>query len=239
MKIRPPVDVHEGMVDHFAARDPRTGQVVIDPTLTALSGAVKATRQNAEALAELAEALPRDPGLSPEAAMLKLKGQALKLAEAAARRLDAARTAAAEEIERIASAIRLPPRPTDPHLASEIRARLAALPEDKRRDTLAAAAKDGDEAILGAILNAPAMLTGMGPAEWELRRIEWQRKRHPAETARLERLQKAVEAHDRAGRVFVSYVNDLISSPSMGLAEAAAKRAEQAQAAVAAQVEGA
>jgi hypothetical protein len=55
------------------------------------------------------------------------------------------------------------------------------------------------------------MLSGMSDMERELRRAEWQRQEHPVELNRIERLSKAIEAADRAGRAVQSFADQVVS----------------------------
>jgi hypothetical protein len=67
---------------------------------------------------------------------------------------------------------------------------------------------------IGAVLRSgvPVMLTGMGGAEREARRREWQRSRYPVELDRVERLGKAIEATQRAGRAVKDFAGHVADS---------------------------
>lgn len=64
-------------------------------------------------------------------------------------------------------------------LVSEIRAWLAGLPEAKLKAALSTALVDGDDGVLGTVLNGPAMLSGVGSAEeLEMVRQHWRSAGH-------------------------------------------------------------
>lgn len=79
-------------------------------------------------------------------------------------------------------------------LASEIRTRLAALPETARRIEVERAAKTGDRRMMSAIANAPAFLTGIEQADVEAYRDEFIALHH----ADIDVLKRA--ADEAAGR---------------------------------------
>ncbi|RWN59726.1 hypothetical protein [Mesorhizobium sp.] len=148
------------------------------------------------------------------------------------RQMDAALAAAKQEVQRLEALTRAPPRPTDAAgamLASEIRARLASLKDGQRRAALSAALADGDDAVLGAVLNGPPMLSGLGSSEeMEMLRERWRRERHGADVDRIERIGRAVEDTNRAGTLVISFTSRLSSSEVVEKAEASQRAVVEA-----------
>ncbi|EGE58397.1 UNVERIFIED_ORG: hypothetical protein GGI65_001960 [Rhizobium esperanzae] len=108
MKLRPPQDIHEASVEQHYARAPN-GEVERDASIATLATAVATTRQNSENLAAYADTLSKDRLLSPEAARLKLRDNALRLAEVTAKKLDEAKALVQRQIEEIDALTSTPP----------------------------------------------------------------------------------------------------------------------------------
>jgi hypothetical protein len=75
---------------------------------------------------------------------------------------------------------------------------------DKRRE-IVRSIESGDDSVMSAILSAPAMLSGLSPAEVEAFRLTWQRKRWPAEVARIAQLEKAAGHLNTGGQLLISH----------------------------------
>jgi hypothetical protein len=107
------------------------------------------------------------------------------------------------------------------------------MPAGVRAKRLSEAIAAGDEQTISAALAGPLWLAGLEPAEAALRAVAWRKKRFPAEVDRQARLQKSVAALDRGGASLVQFVKDAAGSSSANvvLAEAAAARAKEAEAA--------
>lgn len=236
MALKLPHGLDERAIEHFAERDRRTGQLKADAIFTDLSAAVKFAREQATSLVNLERAALADRTLTHEVALLQVANAALKSGERVATRLDAARAKARAEIDGITKRTASPPPPKDAvslGLEQEIRARLASMPEKERRDAVAKAFSEGSEAIIAAVLRGPAMLVGMGQAEQDMLRHRYRETYHAADMARVERLQKALEATDRSGGMFVKLVTDASASPAARLAATNKLRHDEAAAAAA------
>ncbi len=227
--MRIPIDIHEAGVTKYLARAPRTGEPIPDTEIDTLASSCKAAREAAEALKAAHDVGLRDTTRTANARLLDLRGQAIKVAEVQARRLDAARQRATAEIERIEKAIH-GPQPVEPTIASEIRTMLKTMKAEERRELIMDAIRAGDDATVSAVLGAPGYLSGHGDAVLAGFRDAWQRQRFPAEHDRVNRLRKALDAQGRAARSFMGMVRDL----SAGTAEHLAGVAEEAAAANAA-----
>ena len=112
-------------------------------------------------------------------------------------------------------------------LEGEIRQTFGRLKDDDRHKALTAALEKGDDAIIGAILHAPAILSGQTDAAHEMFRHKFRSARFPAETDRISRLKKALDAVERGGRAFVTFVDEASATPQARLAEAQAKKANE------------
>ncbi|MBX4992861.1 hypothetical protein ABID08_002028 [Rhizobium binae] len=241
MKLRPPPDIHEAAVEHHYARAP-SGEVENDATIASLATAVRTTRLNSESLAAYADTLAKDRLLSPDAARLKLRDNALKLAEATAKKLDEAKARVQQEVAEITARTSTPPAPRDQlsaGLEAEIRARLASMPEKARDEAIGKAFAEMDGSIIAAVLRGPALLVGLSQSRQDMVRHRYRTTFHPAEEARLKRLTAALEATERSGRSFINYIASATTGSAVQIAEAAAnaQAAEQAIKAVIAQQE--
>lgn len=235
MKLRPPPDIHEAAVEQHYARAP-DGGVESDAAIAALATAVRMTRLNSEQLAAFAETLGKDRLTAPDAARLKLRDTALKLAEATAKKLDDAKAAVQREIEEIDTLTGTPPALRDQFsagLEAEIRARLASMPEKARDEAVNKAFTEKDAGIIAAVLRGPALLVGMNQSKQSIIRHRYRHTFHPNEAARLKRLTAALEATERSGRSFLGYIASAATGAATEIAEAAAnaRAAEQAIAA--------
>lgn len=232
MKLRPPPDIHEAAVEQHYGRQPG-GEVENDAAIATLVVAVRTTRLNSESLAAYAETLAKDRLLSPDAARLKLRDNALKLAEATARRLDEAKGRVQKEIEEIDALTGMPPVLRDQlgaGLEAEIRARLASMTDEARDKAIGNAFAEKDKSIIAAVLRGPAMLVGMSPSRHEMVRHRYRTTFHPAETERRRRLAAALDVTERSGRSFIGYIATATTGAAVEIAEASAnaQAAEQA-----------
>ncbi|MEZ2219628.1 hypothetical protein [Rhizobium sp. RCC_161_2] len=237
MKLKPPIDIHEAAVERHYARSP-SGEVVGDAALAALVAAVRLTRQNSEALASYADTLASDRLLAPTAARLRLRDNALKLAEATARKLDEAKARAQREVEEADTLTSMPPAPRDAltaGLEAEIRGRLAALSDKTREEVVSRAFEEKDLSIISAVLRGPAMLTGMSQARHDMVRNRYRTTFHPEATERRRRLADALEATERTGRSFINYIATATTGAAIEIADASA-RSQAAEQAIAAAI---
>ncbi|UWM77426.1 hypothetical protein N1937_09485 [Rhizobium sp. WSM4643] len=239
MKLRPPQEIHEAAVEQHYARAP-SGEVEKDAAIASLATAVRTTRINSESLAGYADTIAKDRLLSSDAARLKLRENALKLAEATAKKLDEAKALVQQEIAEISARTSTPPAPRDQlsaGLEAEIRARLAGMQEKARDEAIGKAFAEMDTNIIAAILRGPALLVGMSQTRHDIVRRRYRITFHPDEEARLKRLTAALEATERSGRSFIDYIATATTGSATQIAEAAAnaQAAEQAIAAAIAQ----
>ncbi|RWF64850.1 hypothetical protein [Mesorhizobium sp.] len=233
MALKIPLDLNEAFVSRHAETDPTTGAPIADPVLDGLSNAVKLAREQATVLANLEKAALADRTQTPEANVLRVATAAGKSGERVAAQLDAARTRAKNEIANIEKRTGAPPPPKDSlalSIEAEIRARLAAMPPKQREAALAKAKADNDQTVIAAVLRGPAMLTGLGAAQLEGIRHHYRQHTHASDHARLQRLQRAVDAMEKSGRLFVSIVKSAADTPMARQAAIAQREAEAAAA---------
>lgn len=234
MKLQAPLSLApEAVAMHYKRDRLNGGAIVPDTSLAALETSMRGADEEMQRVVALAAT--RDPTVTVEAHALKIRDVAMQAAERAAGKLDAARAAAMADIQRIQAETAAPPTPRDPNavqLEAEIRSRLASMDDKQRGVAIAKAIADGDDLVVGAFLRGPAMLTGVGDAEREMRRALWRKARFPEKVDREERLGKAIAAVDRGGKSMLALVKQITEAPAVTLAEAGKKRAEQALAAL-------
>ena len=233
-----PLSLHESCVDKFRARDRLTGKFIDDDALEGLSGAMAKARADAERLTALADAVLADKTQTPEANALRLRKEALKLGETAAKKLDAARQRAAKALELLRAATSTLPVPKDQlalQIEGEVRVRLAAMKPNERGELIAAAIKHDDAETLGAYFRGPSYLSGASDSERGLYKGMWRQKQFPKECDREQRLVKALEALDRGGQALLGVVEVCTNSPAAKAAEQGTARAAEAVAAATAE----
>ncbi|QEE43857.1 hypothetical protein FVA81_04180 [Rhizobium sp. WL3] len=231
MRLRPPIDINEAVVERHLERTPR-GEIVADEVISTLAKAVQATRLNSDALVAVADAFANDRTLTPEARSMRLRGSALKLAEATASKLDAARAAAQAELDALDQRLNTlpPPDAVSPGLEAEVRARLSAMSERDREAAISKALTDGDTFIVGSVLRGPGFLSGVNKARYDMIRQRFVALAHPQEHARRGRLAAALEDTQRCGGLFMEFVKSAAFNQTATLADAAekARSAEEA-----------
>ncbi|MGO4316342.1 hypothetical protein [Agrobacterium sp. MCAB5] len=230
MKMKPPIDIHESVIEQHYARKPG-GEVESDAAIAALASAIRQTRLNSASLAEYAETITADKLIPPEAARLRIRDQAIRLAEVTARKLDEAKNRVQKEIEDIESLTGAPPVLRDQISASletEIRARLSVMPDKERDDAIGKAFTKNDLAVVAAVLRGPALLVGMSQTKQDMVRHRYRNTFYPEETARRRRLQEALEATERGGQSFIKFITAATTGAAAQLA-AASERAKAAE----------
>jgi hypothetical protein len=240
MALKVSIDLDERAVERHQP-PPVAGKTETDADIAALAAAVASARSEALAIVNLETAAERDGSLTPEGRALSVADAAAKSAARVAPRLDAARSRVLASVAAIQKTISAPPAPrtqSASFLEAEIRTRLSNMADKQRSAVLESALKSGDVSVLGAVLRGPAFLAGMGDAAQGLLRHRYQQTFHPTETARIERLTKALEATERAGNSFVALVRAASDSPTARLATSNAQRRAEAQAAHAAMAAG-
>jgi hypothetical protein len=232
--IKPiPLDIHEGQIAHHRERERAAGRKEIedDRALEALVSAGAKMRKNAETAREMAEAISADKTVAGVTYRQRYADDTAKLEAIAAKRMDEAMNAVLGEIGRLSKTI-TPATPSDKHLASEIRATLARLPEKEREEQLARAS----DTVIEALAAAPAFVTRMSDAALEHRIKSWQVSKFPDEVARLRRLGNALNAAREVSVSFKGYVAELASTMAQPIIERSVKRTEAAKEAVTAAI---
>lgn len=189
-----------------------------DPDLEVIVGAVGSAQELARAIGDLERRLDADLTRTPSARAVLMAEHAPAIAARGAEAIDAAMARVREAEAKLARRIAAPEGATN--FDAETRARLAERSLSARRALVEEALASGDEIVLGAILRAPAFLSGLSSAEVERARDAWQRAARPAEAARL---RGAIADAERAGAALLGVAAAYVSAP--GVAEAADKRA--------------
>lgn len=224
-----PPSINEAMIVRHFARDPTTRETIQDPVLGSLHDAMRASRLAAEKAKRIAAAVMVNEMATIPARHREVKDKSWRAVEPGLRQLDAARAAAVKEIERLEALTSAPPRPTnavDVMLASEVRTRFASMTDKQRAAALAAA--PADDAVVAAVLNGPAMLSGISAQEMEMLRHRWREQRHGPDVDRMQRLGRAVEDIDRAGQLVIRFYSGLSSSEIVEKAEATERAVQEA-----------
>lgn len=153
---------------------------------------MKAAREDAQEGARKVVAIHSDGSVLVGDRHRQANEQAGRAANLARPHLDKAKGSLEKNIGELQLKIDRGPQATDEsqHLLPEIRQRLTSMSQSERWNTLRKAVDAGDDAVLCAALSAPPMLSGLTAPEVELMRTHWARVRLPAETARIELLQK-------------------------------------------------
>jgi len=230
-----PLTLDERVIDNFRGRDPLTREVVPDAELDAAASALRGTRGHAEQIHALAETLAKDPTRTPAANALQLRQTALKLAEKAAANLDNTRARIAATIARLEADTAAPALPVDVHttmLHGEIRQALSRMKDEDRHRALTAALEAGDDRVVGAILHGPAILSGLTDAAHAMFQHRFRSTRFPAETDRISRLGRALDAVERGGKSFVAFVDEASATPQARMAEQMSKKTAEMLAAI-------
>jgi len=227
LEVSPSID--ERAIDHFAEK--QIGNVKPEPDLEhlALSGALKTAREEAQALVNLHNAVLADASQPRAAAVIQVAAAAQKTAERVAAKLLAANQKADMTISGIEKAT-FAPEGGSP-LDLEIRAALKSMTPAERTKALGEAFEANDLSIIGSVLRAPGLLTGMPAAELEALRHRFREQHFPAEMKRLERLKKMRAASDVAGNAFVRLVKQAADTTNASGAIAARTKRESALAA--------
>ena len=82
------------------------------------------------------------------------------------------------------------------------------------------------------MLSSPAWLTGLTDSDLSLTRHNWVKRHHAGDLDRLQRLQKAVVDSQRAGELDVHFVDMLTDPALVAKADASARKAADALAAL-------
>lgn len=227
LKVSPSID--ERMIEQYFDRAPTDTQP--DPIFMGMAAAVRDARDNAHALAALADAAYADRSQTAAAAALQVRDSATARGTNVATKIDTALSRADETISAIERTTAAPPPPREAAaiaLDAEIRGGLQRMDDDGRSAAVNAALKSGNMSVIGAVLRGPAFLSGMSDNQLELLRARYRQQQFPKETERLERMRKAVAATRTAATAFVGLVNDAANSKFANNADAARRKREAA-----------
>jgi hypothetical protein len=229
MPLQIPLSVNEGLIEKFYARSQADGERVADVALTEMSSAMKEARTAIERVAALNDALSKDATLLPAARAVRLREVALGSSTRVAKRLDAAARQTRQELEKIRRETSAPPKPPglSESMASEIRSVLRGMNSKDRGSLLHKSITNDDAAIVHSVLSAPGFLSGLDDSEFGMRRAAYRSRAHPTSVDREDRLRRALEATERAGKALVEFTESAIG-PEANAAEAAANRVRDA-----------
>jgi hypothetical protein len=208
LKISPSID--ERIVEQHQPRSVGGQAADPDPLVTALAGAVRVARDSAQSVVDLAKAAYQDASIPRAAAALQVRDSAIQRGTNVGKKFDSAISSVQQTIADIDKATAAPPAPreaADIALASEIRSSLKSMSREERKKAISAAFESDNMAVISAILNGPAFLTGMTDSDVELiHRAKYRKTKFPDQMARRERLAKALAAANTAGGAFVKLV---------------------------------
>ncbi len=227
----PPPSLNEALIDRHFAIDPQSRSPIADPVLAELRDVMQAGRVAADKATRVSAALLRDEMQTLPARHRRAQAEAWRTVEGSLKRFDMALAVARREIEDVERRTFGPPKSNaagDVIMAGEVRARLAAMPEADRRAALEAALAEGDDAVVGAALHGPSMLSGLSAPEHASLRDRWRRARHGPELERIDRLRKALDDTTRGGSLLLSYVATLTDRALIEKAEASEAAAREA-----------
>ncbi|MER8941254.1 hypothetical protein NKH82_17360 [Mesorhizobium sp. M0915] len=233
LKLHVSPSISELTIDHFAERQRGNDKPEPDLEHVALSGAMREAREQAHALVALANTVYGDASQTPAAAAIQVATAAKKTGERVASRLLAAQEKADATIASLQKATFAPPPHADigEKFDKQILYALKTMTHDERSEAFAEAFEADDMTLIGAVLRAPALLSGMKSTELAALRHRFQTKHFPAEMARLERLRKMRAAADTGGKAFVKLVEQAADTTFANGAIAARTKRESALAA--------
>jgi hypothetical protein len=223
--------VHESVITRHLPRDPRTPEPVDDSAILRMANAVASARVAAERAGRAATGIMQNELMTVAARHRATKEKAWKLTEPVLRDIDSALASARRDLETLEQKTAAPAKPTDAggyFLATEVRQRLAAMPEPERESALGAALKEGDDQLLGAVLAASPMLTGISKKRQDMLRASWQKAKYGPELERIARLQKAISDTERAGTLAMTYTLGLSNEAIIRRAEASERAMREA-----------
>ncbi|MEI4484056.1 MULTISPECIES: hypothetical protein [unclassified Phyllobacterium] len=222
LRISP--SIHEGVIERHFAVDPISREAVDDSVISGMTDAVQNLRHGLAKAHNVAKAVLANEMQTIAARHKQIEIEAGRITGPAISNFDKVRARALKEIELVSEQIAAPPKPTDfagHSLASEVRTRLAGMKPADRKKALDAALHDGDDIVLGAVLNGPAMLSGIATKEeMAVLRTRWQHLRHAPEVDRINRLKAALTDFDRAGQLALTFSLSLANRKIIEQAEA-------------------
>lgn len=223
--------IHEGMVKRHMKDD------TDDAVLQGLFDGVKLARETCAKARDMTAVVLANELETPAARHKKARDASFELLARATQAVDAAMKTAEQEIASIKSKV------TGPLVSKDIitetrkreyRERLAALPKERRLAILNTAIATDNDLMVGAVLSEEPWLSGadMADSDVALLRHSWAKKHHAADLDRLDRISKALEDVRRAGELTVKFIDGLTDPALIEQAEAQAKKARDALAAV-------
>jgi hypothetical protein len=188
--------------------------------------ALMAGRVAAEAAREIALSTHENPMLTEPAQHRSVKLAVAKASSSAIEKFDRTVASLTARIAAIDKMLEGPTSPASGLLQTEIRTSLFNLNREERRKLILA--NLNDRAVMGAVLRAPAFLSGISPEEQADFRRQWAQANHPMEVARREHIARALSAAESGGQLLLSYTLSLYSSHVVERGEAAERRAAEA-----------
>lgn len=221
-KLTPP-SLDPGVVAH----DWAPARVQDDDVAGAVAGALRTLHTAWGGTLKAREALDADPTLPPAARDVQHAATAEKKFNLGFRAVDAARAAIERAIlaeERaVLNSVRVPAQHA--HLSTEVRARLVAMEEEDRNKAIMAALAAGDSTVVGAVVEAPAWLSGNREGAPDLYKMLWAKRHAPERVERVEKLEKLRARLDAAGSTSMARYSEIVGA-AKGAKEARARRIE-------------
>lgn len=217
---KPSVSVNENVFDNIDN----------DPSLHDVKQAIGALRIAVENVQRGCVALHQDEMRTEAARHQEALSFAFKVTKNALMSHDSAMARLNSELSALRAKVSQPAVIRDA-LASEIRTALRAMKPTERSSAILAAAKQGDDSLASAVLNAPSMLSGMSMNEIANVRARWGSERFPDLVTRIAALEKAETHLERAGKLALAYSFEIADRQLVDKALATQRRAAEAVAA--------
>jgi hypothetical protein len=202
-----------------------------DPVINELVAAAKLAREHCAKASEVTDAVLQNEMVTLAARHKRARDATFELLHKVTLAIDASAGAAKAEIEKLRTKLKGPVPTRDPvRLAREreLRERFAALPAERRQALIDDAINQNHEQLVAAVLSAYPWELGMAPSDHEMLRSFWARKNHPAELARMDRLQKAMDDATMIGGLALKHVDQLTNAALVKSAETSEKAATEA-----------
>lgn len=225
-----PLAIVPAIVSKFRRRVPGSTEVKPDVVLDKMERSFDTAKQHCDKIASAEESLLADMTRTPAARVTAIRDAALREGEKGAAALDQAANALKAELQKLDASMQpAPPRDAlAAQLEGETRAALSRMNDGERRKALATALESDDLLTLGAVLRAPAMLSGMGATDHQMLRGQYRAAWHNETVEREARLQRALEVVERAGKALTGYVKRVAERDAAEANELAARRAMNA-----------
>ncbi len=196
---RPSLSLAPGNIEGLDGYDDESKGYVADAVT-----AMDTMHQAIARIIEAREASKRNPSWTEGAQVINTAVLADKLLTTTAKMVDSTLTALQTRIAHVEGELR---KPMDGTLvtpvAVEVRQYARELPPAKRGELIASLIEKGDAKTLGALLTAPAFLSGLSDAEVQAYTERHNRKAQPLLTKRLALMKAAQEKLANAGSLFV------------------------------------